>query len=49
MASKAIKSRPQPVHLTDSEDVFCKAVGIDINDHNDRYLLSEMKVSICTE
>jgi hypothetical protein len=44
MTSKAPKSPPQPVRLTDSEDVFCKAVGLDMNDHNDRLLLSEIKV-----
>ena len=44
MTLKAPKSPPQPVRLTDSEDVFCKAVGLDSNDHNDRLLLSEVKV-----
>jgi hypothetical protein len=50
MASKkAPQTPPQPVRLTDSEDVFCKAIGLDINEHNDRLLLSEIKVGICTE
>lgn len=49
MTSKAPKGPPQPVRLTDPEDVFCNAVGLDMNDHNDRLLLSEIKVGACTE
>jgi len=48
MASKTLRSPAQPVRLTDPEDVFCKAIGLDINDHNDGLLLSQVKVRLAT-
>jgi hypothetical protein len=48
MTSKTFKSPPQPVRLTDSEELFCKATGIDINNRDGRLLLSEVKVRVAT-
>jgi hypothetical protein len=48
MTSKTPKSLSQPVRLTDSEELFCKATGIDISNRDGRVLLSEVKVSVAT-
>jgi hypothetical protein len=48
MTSKTLKSLPQPVRLTDSEELFCKATGIDIDNGDGRLLLSEVKVCVAS-
>jgi len=48
MTSKVLQGPRQPVSLTDTEDVFCRAVGLDVNEDSDRRLLSEIRVCICT-
>lgn len=46
MASKTLNSTHRPVRLTDPEDVFCKAIGLDIDNHDDVRLLSQVKVRL---
>jgi len=46
MASKTLKGTAQPIRLTDPEDVFCKAIGLDTGYYNDGLLLGQVKVRV---